>query len=59
MIALIWESQKRNNTKELVYKTEAVSQTWKKNLRLTCGTRVVGGINCEFEIDMDTLLYLK
>ena len=39
---------------------EIDSQTYRKNLVVTSGRRVSwGGIDCEFGIDINTLLYLK
>ena len=35
----------KNNTKELIYKTEADSQTWKTDLWLPKGKTGRGGIN--------------
>ena len=46
----------RNDTNELIYKTETGSETYRVNLWLPGGK---GGIDWEFGIDMYTLLYLK
>ena len=48
----------KNNTKELIYKTETDSQTQKTNLWLPKG-KGGGGINWEYEINRYTPLYIK
>ena len=50
--------KKKNDTNELIYKTETDSQIQRTNLWLP-GGRGGGGILREFGIDMYTLLYLK
>ena len=47
---------KENGTNEIIYKTEADSQTQKTNLWLPKGK---GGINQELGIKIYTLLYIK
>ena len=47
-----------NSTKELTYKTETDSQTQKTHLRLP-KRKGGGGINQEYGIKIDTLLYRK
>ena len=46
---------KRNDTNELIYKTESDSQTWRMNLQIP-GWRAGEGIVREFGISMHTLL---
>ena len=53
------ESKKKNDTNELIYKTEIDSQTQKTNLWLPGARLGGGGIVREFGIDMYTLLYFK
>ena len=48
------ESEKRNDTNELTYKTERDSQTWRTDLQ-----RPGEGVYTECGINMDTLLYFK
>ena len=48
----------KNDTSELIYKTEIDSQTEKTNLWLPKGKKGEG-INWEFGIDRYTLLYIK
>ena len=50
---------KKNDTNELIYKTETDSQTYRTNLWLPGGKRGGEGTDWEFGIDMYTLLYLK
>ena len=57
MISLICGILK-NDTNELIYKTEIELQMQKTNLWLP-GGRVGGGINREIGIDIYTLLYIK
>ena len=45
----------KNDTKELIYKTETDPQAWKTNLWLSKG-KGRGGINQEFGINIYTLL---
>ena len=58
MISLYAEAL-RNDTNELLYKTETESQTQIRNLMVTWTEEWRGGIDWEFGIDMYTLLYLK
>ena len=53
------QNLKKNDTNELIYKTD--SETYRTNLRLWLGggQGAGGGIDWEFGIDMYTLLYLK
>ena len=55
------QNLKKNDTNELIYKTERGPQTWRMDLWLLGGRRGGGGaeIDWEFGIDMYTLLYLK
>ena len=48
----------KNDTNELIYKTEIDSQTQKTNLQLPKG-QGAGGINQKFEINRYTLQYIK
>ena len=48
----------KNNTNELIYKTEIDSQTQKTNLQLPKG-KGGGGINEEYGINRYTPLYIK
>ena len=58
-IAYMWHLKKKDGN-EFIYKVEIDSQTYRKNLVVTSGRRVTwGGIDCEFGIDINTLLYLK
>ena len=52
-------STKRNDTNELIYKTETDSQTQRTNLLVTTGGGGGEGIVREFEIDLYILLCLK
>ena len=54
----MWNLQ-RNDTNELIYKTETNSQTWRKNLGFPKGKNGGEGIVREFRINIGTLLYLK
>jgi len=56
--SLICRAEKRNDTNELIYKTEADSQTSRTNLWLPAG-RMEEGIVGEFGMDVYTRLYLK
>ena len=55
--AYMW-NLKKNDTNEIIYKTEIDSQKQKTNLWLPKG-KGGGGVNWEFGIDIYTLLYLK
>ena len=56
-MAYMW-NLKKNDTNELIYKTEIESQMQKTNLWLP-GGKHGGGINWEIGIDIYTLLYIK
>ena len=59
MTSLMW-NLKKNDTNELIYKTEIDSQAQKTNLWLPKGKGGVGrGINHKFGINIYTLLYIK
>ena len=49
----------KNDTNELIYKTETDLQTSKTNLWLPKGKRGGVGINQEFGINIHTLLYIR
>ena len=53
----MWYLKKKNDTNELIYKTETDSQTYRTNLQLLGGWRE--GIVREFGMDTYTWLYLK
>ena len=56
-ITYIW-NLKKNNTNELIYKTEIDPQTWKTNLWLP-GGKGGRGINWKIGNDIYTLLYIN
>ena len=56
-ITYMW-NLKKNDTNELIYKTETDSWTQKTNLRLPKG-KGEEGINQEFEIKIYALLYME
>ena len=58
MILLIYGILKKGSTNKLTYKTEAETQMQQAILWLP-GDKLGGGINCEFETDIYTLLYIK
>ena len=53
----MWNLKSKNDTNELIYKTETDSQTYKTNLWLPKGKGE--GVNYEFGINRYTLLYIK
>ena len=55
------DSSKKNDTNELVYKIEIISETLRRSLWLLVGGRggMEEGMVKEFEMDRNTLLYLK
>ena len=56
----LYVESKKNDTNELIYKTDTDAQTLKTNLRLPKGKSAGrGGINEEFGINIYTLLYIK
>ena len=56
----LYVESKKNDTNELIYKTETNSQISKTNLWLPKGKRGVGGgINQELGTNIHTLLYIK
>ena len=57
MISFIYGILK-NNTNELIYKTETDSQRWKTNLWLPKGKGGEGWINEEYGINRYTLVYI-
>ena len=58
MISFLCGILKKKDTNELIYKTETDSQTQKTNLWLP-KWKAGGGINEQFTINTDTLLYVK
>ena len=56
-ITYMWNLNK-NNTSEIIYKTEIDSQTYKTNLWLPKG-KAGAGINWEFGIKIYTQLYME
>ena len=55
----IWSLIFKNDTKELIYKTETDSQKSKPNLQLPDGKCGGGGINQALGADIDTLLCIN
>ena len=54
---IVYMQNIKNDTNELIYKTEIDSQTQKTNLRLSKGKEE--GIHQEFGINMHTLVYIS
>ena len=55
----MWNLKKKNDTNELINKTETDSQDLENELTVTRREGFWGEIDWEFGIDMYTLLYLK